>query len=377
MARLKAFLVNLATVAVTIGLMLIMAEVVLRFLPVATALPVEPPTDANPIQRYAANQPYTWSFDWNMHHVNRGRSNAQGFLADYDYDAADPRPLIAVVGDSYIEALLVPFAESLTGRLQGALGNRGRAYAFAQSGSPLSQYLAYARHVCAAYRPARLVVNVVGNDFDESIVTHLRRNGIFHLYPKPDGGFDYRLTPLPKRGLFQGVARHSALAFYLLRNVGITDVLDRMGLNLALADRPMPPHVGHTDSDPNPVRVAESNRVIDWFLGALPQAACLPASDIILVVDAPRPELYDAAALARVQPSYFVLMRNRIIAEGKARGFKVIDMQPYFIAAYGSDGQRFEHPTDGHWNAHGHEVATAAVLEALAGWLPLAAKEGQ
>ena len=95
------------------------------------------------------------------------------------------------------------------------------------------------------------------------------------------------------------------------------------------------------------------------------------------MVDAPRPELYDAAALARVQPSYFVLMRNRIIAEGKARGFKVIDMQPYFIAAYGSDGQRFEHPTDGHWNAHGHEVATAAVLEALAGWLPLAAKEGQ
>ena len=71
MARLKAFLVNLATVAVTIGLMLIMAEVMLRFLPVATALPVEPPTDANPIQRYAANQPYTWSFDWNMHHVNR------------------------------------------------------------------------------------------------------------------------------------------------------------------------------------------------------------------------------------------------------------------------------------------------------------------
>ena len=87
MARLKAFLVNLATVAVTIGLMLIMAEVVLRFLPVATALPVEPPTDANPIQRYAANQPYTWSFDWNMHRVNRGRSSAQVF-ADYDYDAA-------------------------------------------------------------------------------------------------------------------------------------------------------------------------------------------------------------------------------------------------------------------------------------------------
>src|SRR5262249_27877899 len=160
-------------------------------------------------------------------------------------------------------------------------------------------------------------------------------------------------------------------------NVGITNLLDRMGINLALADEAMPPYVGHTTSDPNPVRVEESNRVIEWFLSNLPKAACLPASDIILVVDAPRPELYNAATLARVQPSYFVLMRNRIIGEARARGFKVVDMQPYFIAAYAAERRPFEYPNDGHWNAHGHEVATAAVLEALVGWAPLAAKEGQ
>ena len=377
MPRLKGFVINLATVVVTISVMLILAEVVLRFLPVATALPVEPPTDENPIQRYVANTHYTWSFNWTMSDVVRGRSNAQGFLADYDYDANDPRPLVAVLGDSYIEALRVPFAQSLTGRLQDALGSRGRAYAFAQSGSPLSQYLAYARHACAAYRPARLVVNVVGNDFDESIFDYRRRNGIFHLYPKPDGGFDYRLTPLPSPGIFQRAARHSALAFYLIRNVGITNVLDRMGINLALAEPAMPPHVGHTDSNASPARVADGNRVIDWFLDALPQAACLPPGDIVLLVDAPRPELYDPDMLATVRTSYFVLMRNRIIAQGKARGFKVVNTEPYFIAAYRADHQRFERPTDGHWNAHGHAVAAAAVLEALADWAPLAAREGQ
>lgn len=375
--RLKAFLVNLATVVVTICVMLIVAEVVLRFLPVATALPVEPPTDANPIQRYVANQPYTWSFDWTMNGVVRGRSNAQGFLADYDYDANDPRPLVAVVGDSYIEALRVSFKESLTGRLQAALGNRGRAYAFAQSGSPLSQYLAYARHACAAYKPARLVVNVVGNDFDESVFANRRRNGIFHLYPKPEGGFDYRLTPLQTPGLFQRVARNSALAFYLIRNVGITNLLDRMGINLAMAEPPMPANVGHTDSNANPARVEESNRVIDWFLSTLPQAACLSPNDIVLVVDAPRPELYEPHMLAAVRTSYFVVMRNRIMAEGRVRGFKVVDTQPNFIAAYGADHQRFERVTDGHWNAHGHAVAAAAVLEALADWAPLAAKDGR
>lgn len=377
MPRLKAFLVNLATVVVTISVMLILAEVVLRFLPVATALPVEPPTDANPIQRYVANQPYTWSFDWSMNGVVRGRSNAQGFLADYDYDANDPRPLVAVVGDSYIESFRLPFAQTLTGRLQTALGSRGRAYAFAQSGSPLSQYIAYARHACAAYRPARLVVNVVGNDFDESVVTHRRRNGIYHLYPKLDGGFDYRLTPLPTPGLLEHVARRSALALYLIRNVGIANLLSKMGINLAMAEPPMPPHVGHTDSNAHPARVEEGYRVIDWFLGTLPQAACLPPSDIVLVVDAPRPELYEPHMLALVRASYFVVMRNRIIAEGRTRGFKVIDTEPYFIAAYGADHQRFEHVTDGHWNAHGHAVAAAAVLEALADWAPLAAKQGR
>ena len=377
MPRFKAFLLNLTTVVVTVALTLIVAEVVLRFLPVATALPVEPPTDKNQIQRYVANQPYTWSFDWNMNNVVRGRSNAQGFLADYDYDAADPRPLVAVVGDSYIEALRVPFAESLTGRLQAAIGNRGRAYAFAQSGSPLTQYLAYAHHACTTYRPARLIVNVVGNDFDESVVTHRRRNGIFHLYPKPDGGFDYRLTPLPEPGLFQRIVRHSALAFYLIRNVGLTNVLMDMGINLALADQAMPRHVGHTDSDANPARVEEGNQVIDWFLGALPEAACLPAGDIVLVIDAPRPQVYDAGALAAVQSSYFVMMRNRIIAKARARGFKVVDTEPYFITAYAADHRRFEHLTDGHWNAYGHAVVTAAVLEALSDWAPLATREGQ
>ena len=109
----------------SIALTLLTAEIVLRFLPIATALPVEPPTAENPIQRCVADHPSTWSFDWNMVHVVRGRLNAQEFLANYDYDASDRRPLIAVVGDSYIESLRVPFAESLTGWLQTVLSPLG------------------------------------------------------------------------------------------------------------------------------------------------------------------------------------------------------------------------------------------------------------
>ncbi len=87
MQRLRSALLNLLTIAASIAVTLLVLEIVLRFLPVAWSPPVEPPTAENPIQRYAANTPYTWSLGWNFYMVSHGRSNAQGFLADYDYDA--------------------------------------------------------------------------------------------------------------------------------------------------------------------------------------------------------------------------------------------------------------------------------------------------
>jgi hypothetical protein len=374
MQRLRAFLLNLITVIASVAFTLLILEGVLRLLPVAWAPPVDPPSADNPIQRYVANQPAIWSLGWNFHDVARGRSNAQGFLADYDYDRAAATPLVAVVGDSFVEALRVPFAETLTGRLQAALGARGRAYAFAQSGSPLSQYVAYAAHACAVYHPQRLVVVVVGNDFDESVYPHRRRNGIFHLYPRLDGGFDYRLTPLPRPSLAERILRRSALALYLMRNVGISDLISMIGINMAQAAEAGERYVGNTLAEANPARVAEGEAVIAWFLTTLPGAACLSPDEIVLTVDAMRPQLYDDNALAAARTSYFGRMRAKLIADATARGFHVIDMEVPMRVDFASQHRPFEFTNDMHWNSHGHAVAAAAVREALTAWPPLAAR---
>src|SRR4051812_6918727 len=121
MPGLRATLLNLLTVAVSVAGTLLLLEIALRFLPVAQAPPVEPPTAGNPIQRYVANVPFAWSSGWDFENVVHGRSNAQGFIADYDYDPGAATPLIAVVGDSYVEGLRVPFAETITGRMQAML----------------------------------------------------------------------------------------------------------------------------------------------------------------------------------------------------------------------------------------------------------------
>jgi hypothetical protein len=369
MSRWRTFLAGSLEVIAGLVFLVLTHEVVLRFLPVAWAPPVQAPTAADKIQRYQPSTPFTWSLGWNFYVVVKGRTNAQGFASAYDYDPADPRPLVAVIGDSMVEALMVPFAETLTGRLQAMLQDRGRAYNIAQSGSPISQYVAYAAHACATYRPQRMAVVVVSNDFDESLYDQRARNGVHHLHPRPDGGFDMQLTPLPPAGPVERVARNSALALYLVRNVGLRQAITNMGNSLARSGAPAP-YVGNTLADASPARIAEGEGVIAWFLDALPRAACLAPPQIVIVVDAIRPEIYNDEALTAARASYFGRMRATLITAAAVKGFVVVDMEGPMRADYAGSRRAFEFPTDAHWNSHAHSLAAAAVRRALADWPP-------
>ena len=55
-------------------------------------------------------------------------------------------------------------------------------------------------------------------------------------------------------------------------------------------------------------------------------------------------------------------MRRAFRGKAEARGYEVIDLDAAFFARHRKTGERFEHPTDGHWNATGHEVAFEAVM---------------
>ena len=113
-----------------------------------------PVNAANPVLRFTPNRPFVNSLGWNFHTVVRGRVNNAGYVNDQDY-VRDGPPLIAVIGDSFIEAQMVPYAETLQGRLATALSGKFRVYSFAASGAPLSQYLVFAGHAAREYGAAR------------------------------------------------------------------------------------------------------------------------------------------------------------------------------------------------------------------------------
>ena len=99
----------------------------------------------------------------------RWRINNMYWNYPIDYYPVDDKKLIAVIGDSYIEASQVNVGENYPYLLRGKLINDYEVYAFGMAGAPLSQYLHISRYVNRHFNPDILIFNLVHNDFDESI----------------------------------------------------------------------------------------------------------------------------------------------------------------------------------------------------------------
>ncbi len=350
-------LLVLASIGVGILLPLLVAELALRLLPVTRGIQAATVEVGAPIFRFQPNDEFVWSRDWDLIMTNRGRINNAGFVNDQDYDPDAPLPLLAVIGDSYVEAIMVPFAETLHGRLAARIAGRGRVYSFAASGAPLSQYLAWADHARETYRPAGLVMVVVSNDFDESLAKYKTGPG-FHLYNQQASGelvlrrTDYRPNPWLRLLL------RSALMRYAVYHLKVQYFLPRaFGFAALAAGRPATGGGSLAGTE----RIADSRRAVQAFFRDLPVKSGLRPSQILFVVDGLRYPAEDPAARAGQETGYFARMRDYFLCQARGHGYGAIDMDTAFFAHWRQHGERFDWPRDGHWNPLGHRLAAEQV----------------
>jgi hypothetical protein len=266
---------------------------------------------------------------------------------------------------------MVPYPLTLQGRLAARQDGGRRVYSFASSGSSLLDYLYYAiyarRHLGAQW----LVINVVGNDFDEMLLRYKQSPGFHYLIEQPDGGLSPTLIeyhPTWPRTLL----RHSALARYVVFNIGSTtpvvgrllDGMHRLRLWLTdpitQANAASPAFVGNSASDADPLRVELSKRATLWVLDHLPESVGLPVTHILLLTDGYR--MFEPDQVEAVRNSFFGIMREYLIDEARHRGYEVQDMQEWFARRHRQDGAVFDFPDDGHWSALGHEEAANAAM---------------
>jgi hypothetical protein len=352
----RELMLNALTAVVAVLVCLLGAEVALRFLPVASSMHTLAVTPQNPVFRFTPNRDFVYSREWDFVLANRGHVNNAGFVNDQDYLKDSPLPLLGVVGDSMIEAAMVPYADTLQGRLAKAVEGKARVYSFAAAGAPLSQYLIWARHAVQDYGAQALVINVVGNDFDESHVAYATYPGFWHYVP--DANQQLRLTLFEYRPSFRGqIVVSSALGRYLIFNLQAGAAWNSLKQFLSSRTAAEPRYAGNTAADAGAERLSRSFATLDAFFRDLPGYAGLPPSRILFVVDGLRyPEVAAASA-----GSYFDRMRKAFLEKAAALGYATLDLDPHFFAHHRRTGERIEFVRDAHWSSIGHGIAFDAV----------------
>jgi hypothetical protein len=110
------------------------------------------------------NHEFVWIAEGKPHTY---RSNAQGFRADAEFSASDPRKRIVLVGDSYTFGAAADFQDTFGAVLQGKSPDRV-VYNLGMPGFGVDQVWMSVRHQALGLRPDLIVVGVVDADFDRS-----------------------------------------------------------------------------------------------------------------------------------------------------------------------------------------------------------------
>jgi len=356
MSRARKVLLNALLFLASTIFCLMLAEAVLRFLPVTSGLHALPVTSENPVFRFTPNRDFVYSRDWYFDMTNRGHVNNDGWVNDQDYRISEYPPLIAVVGDSYVEAAMIPYPRTFHGLLASWLEGKLRIYSFGASGAPLSQYLVWARYAVSKFKARALVINIVGNDFDESRIEYKSAPGFWYYAPATDGELHLKLVEYDP-GEMTDLVRGSALLRYLAVNLGAAYRFAGIMHRFRPYDQEWPQrYAGSTFADPSPQRVDASKVAVNAFLRDLGQIG-LSTQCIAFTLDGSRyPERVESNA-----GTFFDIMRRYFLERASAHGYEAIDLDPLFLARYRETSEQFEFPKDGHWNANGHKVVAEAL----------------
>lgn len=326
-------------------------------MPVNQLMGSMPVNDENPVLRYTPNRTLTWSKFADFSLSNTVHINNYGFLNNQTYDKKNKLPLVAIIGDSFVEAAMVPYEQTYFGRLAESY-DKVRFYSFGRSGAHLAQYLAYAGWVRKEFSPDILVVNIVGNDFDESFGSKGYREG-FHYFEKDIKHPSlFRLDYQPGWGSV--IAQRSNLFNYLFTNAQVQSLPTVLRQKFISRTSPQD-FTGQTESYSTNERIDTGKLAIDHFLTLLPTMAGLPPEKIYLIIDGFRPELYFPEKLNEAQLSFFGLMRSDLLAKANSQHFQTIDLQPALVNDYAQNHIPFEFPNDGHWNARAHGIVATAI----------------
>jgi hypothetical protein len=304
-------------IAGAVGL-LIALELLLQALPVSTATMSGYHHDPM-VLTYPSHHRWTMSTGWDLRNAHRLAANNLGFAAERDFT---PNPhAVALIGDSFVEASMLPAQQRPAARLEHHLGGGRPVYALAGPGSSVLDYAERVRLAQDRLGTRDFVLLLEAGDVRQAICG----SGNVHGPCLRRGDLAPDLDRRPEPGVAKRLLRHSALAQYLFGQIK----LDARRLVAATFSRTTPegqPSVSRAGSEEADARSAAAggdeplvDAVAEAFVGRVRPRV---QGRLTMVFDGGRNPSMDPAIMWE---------RDRFMGRMKAAGFSVVDAAPLFV----------------------------------------------
>jgi hypothetical protein len=319
-------------------------EIAFRLLPVSTSTNTGYAVDSA-IVTYPPHHEFRTATGWDLRNAYLQRSNNYGFLTSRDF--GPQADAVALIGDSYVEASMLPEEARLGPQLERLLDGRP-VYVLGGPGSNLLDYAERIRFAAERFGIHDFVVLIERGDVLQSLCGS--RN--IHSQCLDATTLAPRVEKLAPPGTLKRLIRHSALAQYLFSQ-----------LKLDPAKLFNPRHVLAAPSEAraalNPSAtpsLAAVDTIVHTFFSRIQPYA---TGRLVLIVDGVR----ERASSEKARPDE---VRARFMAYAATRGALVVDMEPIFRQFMQDTGLNLSvSPSDQHWNPAAIRLAAEEVAPVL------------
>ena len=364
---------NVATLLVSMGFLLILLEgVVFRFVMPPSDLPLLQEMETREsVLKYMPNQLGTYRKQNEI--AAEYRINSSGWnsgYSEYSVKKGKNERRVCIIGDSYIEALQVRYDRSAAEILEkklSSVGDRSTVFRFGLSGAPLSQYIFMLEKEVLAYHPDVVIINLVHNDFEESVRT---TGGSY------DRGFakfryaqDHTLTlespKIYKRDTIWWIKRSAFFRYWRVRRE-VNMVQTREAL-LKLFNK---------DQVDSSNEVSANTVIRQDTLGIVEDVTRYAFAYIkrlsyeyqfrpIVIIDGDRSEIMSSVDSNLPSRAKTREVNELVVNIANELSLEVIDLWPIFENDYQRTKKRLTFESDGHWPPYVHELVAKTLEGAI------------
>jgi hypothetical protein len=344
---------TLASVCIALGAALAVAEVTLQALPVSSATMMGYHHDPD-LLTYPPHHRWQVSTGWDLRNPHTLRSNNWGFVADHDF--APGSQAVALIGDSYVESSMLDRDERPAAQLEALLKTRP-VYAMGTPGTALLDDAQRIRWAASHLGIRDFVVLLERFDARQSLCGS---GNVVSRCLDPQ-----TLTPRIERraepSTLKQWLRHSALAQYVSGQLRVQPqaILQSMFTRRA-PEEATSANAAATSQLPSMAERTRNQQMVDavvaqFFATAAPHLQ----GQLVFVVDGRRTG-------PAAQPDLSDHERSHLMAQLRARGATVYDMEPIYAAHAKASPRLLDvGPYDRHLNRIGVRLAMAQAAAAL------------